>query len=362
MSLDREAQHELSQPQPLIRLPSHATAVTDADEEVFLLYTQLAALKPEDGDTGQPFRGLGFLNSTQDSLMVRFEVKPALVQAPETSPQDANKSSTKLSGRSKGRSAKAKGKSKQKDETRVIEVELAQDATALRSRSGDTGSVLWKASMDFAQLVLQEYYFPHPEVESLFDSAALRDAHILELGSACFPSYFRIAPLTHITIHSSSSGTGLLSLVLGPLVQRYTATDIPALVPLLRKNISHLAPPPHSPSSSHTPDISAHALDWTLPAARQLPDALPAPDLLLAVDCIYHPALVRPLVETLSALAVPRHTRVLVVSELRAEDVVRAFLEAWLARRDAGEEWQVWSLSDHGMGARYAVWVGWREA
>ncbi|TFY61184.1 hypothetical protein EVG20_g7145, partial [Dentipellis fragilis] len=183
--------------------------------QVFLLYTQLAALKPEDGVTGHPFRGLGFLDSRQDSLTVRLHVKPAPVQVLETDLQDTNKPSTKLSGRSKGRSTKAKGKAKHNDETRVIEIELAQDATALRSRSGDTGSVLWKASMDFAQLVLQEYYFPHPDIDSLFYPTALRNAHILELGSVCFPAFLLHRTANRHSYHSpSSAGTGLLSLVL----------------------------------------------------------------------------------------------------------------------------------------------------
>ena len=102
------------------------------------------------------------------------------------------------------------------------------------------------------------------------------------------------------------AGTGLLALALSPLVRKYTATDIPALVPLLRKNLL-----------STSPSVAVTSLDWTLPALRQVDvRSADAPDLLLVVDCIYHPALVHPLLTTLTSLATPHHTAVVVVAEL----------------------------------------------
>jgi hypothetical protein len=50
--------------------------------------------------------------------------------------------------------------------------------------------------------------------------------------------------------------------------------------------------------------VAAAALDWTLPAQRQIDVHDDLPDVLLVVDCIYHPALVRPLLETMTALAI----------------------------------------------------------
>ena len=149
------------------------------------------------------------------------------------------------------------------------------------------------------------------------------------------------------------AGTGLLAAALGPLFAQYTATDIPALVPLLQKNIH----------DAHG-NVSACALDWTLPANRQLPDdVLREPlDLVLAVDCIYNPSLISPLLSTISQLATPNHTLALVVSELRSEDVMREFLEGWLARELDG--WKLYNVNGDGegclLGARYAMWVGWR--
>ena len=146
------------------------------------------------------------------------------------------------------------------------------------------------------------------------------------------------------------AGTGLLALALSPLVRKYTATDIAALIPLLRKNVR----------SAASASVTVTALDWTLPALRQVdsdvrgPDH--APDVLLAVDCIYHPALVRPLLTTLTALAMPQRTAAIVVAELRAEDVLREFLREWIALG-----WRVWSVGEDLLGARWGMWVAWRE-
>ncbi|THH11875.1 hypothetical protein EW146_g7904 [Bondarzewia mesenterica] len=265
-------------------------ALLSPSPQVFLLYTRLASLKPADGNDGRPFRGLGCVDSKTDNLSVKLEINPPAAAAPST---------VKLTGRS--RSAKSKGKVR-KDESKILEFELAQDGSALRHRSGDTGSVLWRAR----------------------------------------------------------AGTGLLSMVLGPLVRRYTATDLPELIPLIRKNISRAVPPS---SSSHAYMIAAESLDWTLPAHRQLPHETLSdpPDLLLVVDCIYHPSLIPPLIDTLTTLAVPQRTAVLVLAELRAEDVIREFLERWVG----GKGWEVWSVGggheDGMMGARFGMWVGWRE-
>jgi protein N-lysine methyltransferase METTL21D len=143
------------------------------------------------------------------------------------------------------------------------------------------------------------------------------------------------------------AGTGLLALALSPLVRRYTATDIPALVPLLRKNLL---------STPSTTAVTVTALDWSLSTLRQIDVGADSPDVLLVVDCIYHPTLVRPLLATMSALARPWHTVALVVAELRAEDVLCEFLERWIVLG-----WRVWSVADGLLGARWGMWVAWRE-
>ncbi|KAI9460730.1 putative methyltransferase-domain-containing protein [Russula earlei] len=319
-------------------LPANATFVSDPDEEIFLLYTRLATLKPPDSSDLGNFHGLGSENSMEDALLVRIELKP-----PPTTHEVANMSGE--SKRNTGRKIKGKKKKssrsditighegmlewggKGQPEPVVLEYELFQDKTALRSRSGDTGSVLWKASIEFLSLVLHQLHFPEPTRTGLFDYAKLSQTHILELGA----------------------GTGLLALGLSSLVRRYTATDVPALVPLLRKNLLSV-----TPTTANT--VTVAALDWTLPARRQVDVCADPPDVLLVVDCIYHPTLVPPLLGTMTALAEPRRTVALVVAELRAEDVLRGFLEEWIALG-----WRVWSVGEGLLGPRWGMWVGWRE-
>jgi len=118
-----------------VRLPSKSYLVSDADEEVFLLYTDLAGRKPTDGSTS--FRGLGHVDSSRDTLTVELTVK-----APTLYHSAVKPSSSRTPGRSR------KSSKKQLDnrgQERVITIELAQDKTALQSRKGDTGSVVWRA-------------------------------------------------------------------------------------------------------------------------------------------------------------------------------------------------------------------------
>lgn len=77
------------------------------------------------------------------------------------------------------------------------------------------------------------------------------------------------------------------------------------------------------------------------------------------MDCIYHPSLLPALVETIDYLTTPGVTAVLVVVELRAEDVIREFLELWLNASTKGA-WEIWHV-DEVMEGPYAVWVGWKK-
>jgi len=111
------------------------------------------------------------------------------------------------------------------------------------------------------------------------------------------------------------------------------------------------------PTTAAANTVTVAALDWTLPALRQIDVHADPPDMLLVVDCIYHPTLVRPLLATMTALAAPRHTLALVVAELRAEDVLREFLEGWIVLG-----WRVWSVGEGLLGPRWGMWVAWFES
>lgn len=192
-------------------------------------------------------------------------------------------------------------------------------------------------------MILQQNRFPPNN--PLFDKDLLRESHILELGS----------------------GTGLLSIALSACSKSYTATDIAPLLPLIRKNVAlnfagwtqDTKPSGRSPGSN----ISVEELDWeTLlslpPAGRSRyhpkpPEPNAAWDLVLIVDCIYHPSLLPALVETIETVSSAEKTWALVIVELRQEDVLREFLERWL---DKGT-WRLFRV-DGLLDLPYVVWAG----
>ncbi|KAF9077960.1 putative methyltransferase-domain-containing protein [Rhodocollybia butyracea] len=306
---------ELPRKKGLCCLPNDSEQISDADEEVFLLYTELQAHQPS--SSSGDHRGLGQVDSHQDILTVNFTLtKPA----ESTSP---------------ARSFKRKGRRSHDAEILDLEIQIAQDKTSLRTRKGDTGSVVWKASVDFASMILQDARFGSNTLPSLFDSSELKNAHVLELGS----------------------GTGILSVALSSLVRRYTSTDIDDIVPLIQKNLVL-----NFPQWPHESNVSLAALDWielqkTSISNRSRLFKFDPVDLLLVVDCIYHPYLIPPLVETIDYLTTPDVTTVLVVVELRAEDVIREFLSCWLGL-SFWEIWRIGSGEEQIMRRPYAMWVG----
>ncbi|KAF8261720.1 hypothetical protein EI94DRAFT_1745345 [Lactarius quietus] len=222
------------------------------------------------------FHGLGSEDRNQDSLQVCIELKPPITCEP---PRNTDIGNQRRKRRRRSGAAKAKEKAN------------GAIPSCLRAAAAIQGAV------EFLSLVLQQKHFPETR-RNLFDYVKLSQAHVMELGA----------------------GTGLLALALSPLVRKYTATDIPALIPLIRKNVLSTS-------------VTVTALDWTLPALRQVDvhDA-DAPDVLLA------------------------HTAAVVVAELRAEDVLREFLQEWIALG-----WSVWSVGEDLLGARWGMWVAWRE-
>ncbi|KAG7093507.1 hypothetical protein E1B28_007182 [Marasmius oreades] len=311
-------------------LPPESEQVVDADEEIFLLYTDLQSFSQsvESGST-TPFRGLGHIDSFKDFLTVFFELhkQPLPSQTPYNS-----------KSRKESRKTRKAEKGTRNPKPLELEVMIYQDKTALRSRKGDTGSVLWHASVDFAKLVLQQVHFSDHTMTPFVDGEELKTCHILELGA----------------------GTGLLGVVLSPLARKYTVTDIDDLVPLIQKNIQL-----NIPRWPHDTNITISPLDWLVlqqasSTKRRELYAFDPIDVLLIVDCIYHPSLLPSLLETINFLIVPGRTTILVVVELRAPDVVREFLQLWIAMSD----WEVWRVADNGklLGRPYAMWAGMKRS
>lgn len=156
----------------------------------------------------------------------------------------------------------------------------------------------------------------------------------------------------------------MLSIAFSSLVGRYTATDIGPLIPLIRKNVALNFPGwPNISEGRKGTNIFVEELDWiTLESAsasqrsRIYNKDLNPVDLLLVVDCIYHPALIPPFLATIDYLTTPGKTAVLIVSELRAEDVMRDFLERWLQIHG----WELWRIPNDDFGKRYAIFLGWK--
>ncbi|PPQ63386.1 hypothetical protein CVT24_005651 [Panaeolus cyanescens] len=297
-------------------LPSDSELMSDAEEEIFYIYTELqteaVSQSPED------FRGLGYIDSHKDVLEIKFDVveksQPSLVT---------------------GKVKKGKKESRAIEKEKTIEVVLSQDKTALHSRKGDTGSVVWKASLDFARFILETVYSQSPDC--IFDASLLKQANVVELGA----------------------GTGLLSVALSPLVKTYLASDIEPIIPLIKKNlVLNFEGWPTLPQQKPGANVAAEALDWitltstSLPLRTRLYDPQVNPvDLLLAVDCLYHPSLIPPFVETIDYLTTPDRTATLVVSELRSEDVLREFLESWMQK----PSWTIVRLPSRLLGKRYVA-------
>ena len=145
-----------------------------------------------------------------------------------------------------------------------------------------------------------------------------------------------------------------MSIALAPLVRRYTATDVESLIPLIRKNVTFNFP--GWPSNSN---IAVEELDWELLESTPISQRAKVfnfepVDLILAVDCIYHPSLLSSMVTTIDYLSIPGRTTVLIISELRAEDVMREFMEIWLSK----PSWEIWRIPNQVLGKHYAIWMG----
>ena len=94
--------------------------------QVFILYSELQNICVS--DTAAKFRGLGYLDTHKDVLEIKFELTNVL---PSSSASQANR--------------RQKSKKPFQTGNQSIEIEIYQDKTALHSRKGDTGSVVWKA-------------------------------------------------------------------------------------------------------------------------------------------------------------------------------------------------------------------------
>lgn len=202
---------------------------------------------------------------------------------------------------------------------------------------GTTGAVVWKIGPLFA-----EWLSSRDNI--LFrQNIITSDSLILELGCGI---------------------SGLVGLVLAPLVARYIATDQDYVSKLLHQNLESNIQVPSSPrtfkSSNATGSFSKIGdsgvefleLDWEISSIPSLPSTLAMKesqgfDAVISCDCIYNEALIAPYVSTCKELCQLRgggtnlHPTICIVGQqLRSSDV----LDEWL--KLFHRSFRVWRIPD----------------
>jgi hypothetical protein len=177
-------------------------------------------------------------------------------------------------------------------------------------------TVVWKVTPLFATWLL----LPTNPLSTLFTPSTT----VLELGSGV---------------------SGIVALALGPRIARYTATDQPYVLKLLRQNITAnietVFPRPRKGGKKLNTDgrILTASLDWETDSVANVDPV----DVVIACDCIYNDALIEPLNSTCAALcrraADPaKPTLCVVAQQLRSPEVFEAWLKSFC---DKFEVWQV---------------------
>ncbi|CDZ96179.1 Cytosine deaminase FCY1 and related enzymes [Phaffia rhodozyma] len=216
-----------------------------------------------------------------------------------------------------------------------LEVEVKQDMKRLKGHAGGTGCVVWRTSLYFLEYLLPQLYFSSmPSLyPPLFNVEALQQANVLELGS----------------------GTGLVATFLAKFVRRWVCSDQLDCLKLISQNVSSLDP-------SNKTNIEIAEVDWL----HSTPPPTEAYDLILCLDCVYNPNVIKGLVQTFDSQAEEGRTVICIVMEVRAEDVVGEFLETWLqnGKSDGNKvHWIVnrfdWGDGD-GAGGKFVGWLGWK--
>lgn len=212
---------------------------------------------------------------------------------------------------------------------------------------GTTGAALWRTSIRFAGWLAspKNALFEH----GIFDGAST----VLELGAGI---------------------AGLTSAVLAPRVQRVVATDQQYALKLLRDNFQDNAPASGKgkKEAKHAPvNIDVAALDWETDcvpgflAGHGLSIGVEA---VVACDCVYNYALVKPLTQTCVEICrargeydaetgESRATMVIVAQQLRQPEVFEEWMKTFM------QDFKVWRLpaemlsQDLGEGSGFCVHI-----
>lgn len=351
---------------PALSLQDASRSVTDADEEIFLLYTLSAP--PVDR------QGLGQVDGRHDRLAIAINLSNVssipIVSSNDSQLKDRShpyRTTPIISKKKKGNDFE---NARSISDT-ILTITIRQDSTSIRSTIGDTGSVVWRSSVYFAAKVLYDF--------------TQSQRHIVKAINR-EPEHFLLSPfrLEQIRILELGSGTGILpALILSHNLfsndhspnLHWIASDQEKIISLLRKNVKGL--------SKGNTIASTSTLDW-LDASRVyqngssssrqsvLKDILLEwlkddqtiqwPDIIFATDCIFNPHLFIPFLDTLTLFSQPKQTLIYVICELRQADMMQEFLQSWL---DHPGSWTIYTiesvdiLGPH-LSKGSVVWVAWR--
>ena len=161
---------------------------------------------------------------------------------------------------------------------------------------------LRRDSLFLAEFLLQQYHFPLPSIAPLLDPMRAKSTSVLELGA----------------------GTGLSSILLHGIFGQWTATDQYDNLKLISRNLRE---------NGLEDVVRVKEVDWFRSLDKPTTTVRSGSDgeglggeegydLVLAIDCIYNEALIKPLVATFDRYAMKGRTLVWVVIELRSSDVV----------------------------------------
>ncbi|KAK4058066.1 Ribosomal protein lysine methyltransferase [Microbotryomycetes sp. JL221] len=364
-----------------------AEPVTDAQEEIFWLYTR----KQADSSTSNS-TGLGFINDKTDVLHLTLEISDPLTNHDQHQ-HDYNIKSTR-----RKHASSLKPKASVVADT-VVQLELYQDLDALRHRKGDTGSVLWRVSSHFAQYLISTGRFPQLATTSLICPQDRHRLTLLELGSGTgglgilLSSQFKHWTFTdqQINLNLISKNLKHNGITNSPLLRddkvltKTSSSTLKSLTSKQQQNIKSLTK--SSSNLKQLTNTSIEELDWQVESNIYIKqqgqsefrrsmssESSPPPDIILAVDCLYNPHLSPCLAHTIDNKA-GKDTVVIVISELRDSEPLESFLNTWLQIRSTTTtttntnemEWNVvrvefsneWSS---GIGSHQCVvWVGWRR-
>ncbi|KAG0145444.1 hypothetical protein CROQUDRAFT_671740 [Cronartium quercuum f. sp. fusiforme G11] len=348
--------------------------ITDADEEIFCLYSKLAgSVRATSSESSNAIggrssgSGLGFFDSSSSALTVELKINPSSQTQLESISHGIFNA---VSGTKKGRSQKSRLKQRPPQQTRTITAKLHQDLFAVNHRKGDTGSLVWWASIDFAEFLW--YDLLHPMIV-----AADRSSTSL-LDMRLFGSSLRILEL--------GAGTGALATLCNDMfpdqsTTSWTVSDQAILLPAIARNFT-LNGLDYVGGLDRPTRYQIEEMDWIsiekdwLKAHSKIQSANSSKseadyELILAIDCLYNESLILPLLRTFDHLSTPFSstgapaTLVLIVSQLRSDEVMRLFVESWIAL----PSWKIYRVDEEGLRAdlklnladpRYVVWCGWK--